>query len=122
METVNNLEIEQLLKNLESFIDEKMGSEITVLDVSGSTTLTSYILVTTATSQTHANSLSKHVVDFFLDNDYGKWLQTRKPSINNPWILIDAGDIVVHVFLQETREFYNIEKIYYHGNKIDSDS
>jgi len=118
METVQNKDIETILEDLVKFIDEKMGNNNVVLDVSQATTLTSYVVVTTATSQSHAGSLGKSVIDFFLEHGHAKWLHTRNPDLKNPWVLVDAGDIVVHIFLEDTREFYNIEKVYFQGDKI----
>jgi len=98
-------------------IEDKKGENIVVIDVSQITTIANYIVIITATSMVHANSLSRYIIDFFSEHNKNG-LYTKKEEKDNPWILIDTSDIIVHIFQKETREYYNLEKIYFKGRMI----
>ncbi len=98
-------------------IDSKKGENISVIDISQISVIANYIIIVTATSNVHSNSLAKYVVNFFNELPK-KQLFTKNPAYNNPWILIDATDIIVHIFQRESREYYNLEKIYFKGKLL----
>jgi ribosome-associated protein len=110
--------MEEIIKELITLIEEKQGNDLTVIDIEELTPYASYIFIVTTTSNVHARSLSKYITDFFSQKNLTKYLNKRSLESDNPWILIDGGDIVVHLFLKETREFYNLEKLYFNGKVI----
>jgi ribosome-associated protein len=117
-ETLTESKLDKAIKDLTELIDSKKGENITIMDVESITAIAKYIVIVTANSLVHSNSLTKHIIDFFDSNGLSDYLVSRRTGNNNPWVLIDASGIVVHVFLPETREFYNLEKLYFKGRLV----
>ena len=110
--------MESIVKQLIELLESKKAENIIAIDVTGLTSIADYIIVASANSNTHASSLGKYTVDFFLESDNKDFLYKKNVELNNPWILIDAKDIVVHIFMPPEREFYSIEKLYSKGKII----
>lgn len=73
---------------------------------------TDALLIATGTSTTHVQAIADRVVEYL--GKSGNVIDSVEGSPNNQWVIIDAGDVVVHVFLEEVRALYNIEKLYLH--------
>jgi ribosome-associated protein len=99
-------------------IDEKKGEDIKVIDVSEITSIAKYIVIVTTMTNVHSNSLAKYVLEYF-ETKAPYMLLTKNPTYNNPWVLIDGADIIVHILLPEARNFYSLEKLYFKGKIID---
>lgn len=110
--------MEKMITKLIEMLNSKEAENLIAIDVSGITTTAKYIFIMSANSQVHANSLSEHIKQFLIDNDYAKYMMSKSLKLNNPWILIDASDFIFHVFQREEREFYNLEKLYYRGTVL----
>ena len=65
--------------------------------------------------------MTKNLIDYLIDNGYRDYLLSKNIPTNNPWILIDASDIIIHIFEKEVRDFYNLEKLYTRGKVIISE-
>ncbi len=107
-------EISIIVDNVIELLDDKKGIDIKVINVEEIIPITSYIIIVTANSTVHARSLAGNVLSFFKDSKLGTMINNR-PDLNNPWILIDAKDILINIFLQETREYYSLDKLYFKG-------
>jgi ribosome-associated protein len=68
------------------------------------------MVIASGRSQRHVSALSDHVVRILKDKGYGRCDVEGMPSCD--WVLIDAGDVIVHIFRPEVREFYNLEKMW----------
>jgi ribosome-associated protein len=80
------------------------------LDITGKTTIADFMVVTSGRSQRHVGSIADRVVDAL---DRAGVPDARVEGIPHcDWVLIDAGDVVVHVFRPEVRAFYNLEKMW----------
>lgn len=110
-----------LINGLAQLIREKQGEHLTIIDISEITTATHYSVILTVNSKVHAQSITKSLIDYLMANGYKEYLLSKNISTNNPWILIDASDIIVHIFEKEAREFYNLEKLYTRGKVIISE-
>ena len=106
-----------MLTLLIELIDSKKGEDIIAIDVEEITSIAQYIVIVTANSLVHSNSLAKNILDFLDENGFHN-LYKRKPDLNNPWILIDTSDIVVNIFLPDLREFYSLEKLFFKGKIV----
>lgn len=110
--------MKQTLKQIVEALEERKGIDITVLHVEGETTLAEYFIFCTASSTTQVGSLAENV-EFKLkteNNVIPHHIEGKKAS---GWILLDYGSILIHVFLEETRSFYNMEKLWENSKQID---
>ncbi len=111
------MKTKKILKLVTKLADEKKGENITILDVQGISTLTDYFIIISATSIPHLRSLAKEIA-FKLKKD-AKLLPLFPYNVNDDkWILIDYSDFIVHIFLPEVREFYNLENLWYEAKRI----
>lgn len=110
-------DLKKILDDLIELIQSRKGEDLLVVDVNEITSIADYIVIVTANSTVHANSLATYVMEFFEEKGL-KNLYKRRPDLKNPWILIDSGEVIVNVFMREEREFYNLEKLYFKGKII----
>lgn len=91
-------------------LDDLKAQNVVNLDVTELTSITSNMIIATGTSSTHIKGIANHLISKLKDvlNEPIK-LEGLK---ENEWILIDAGDVVVHVMSQEARNFYQLEKLW----------
>lgn len=98
-------------------MDEKMGKEITVLHTTDVTVLADYFVLCTASSTTHVKTLSDAVEHVL--TEAGEPPRRREGERASGWVLIDFGCVVVHIFMEEAREFYDLERLWADAQKID---
>lgn len=91
-------------------LDEKRGIRVTLLEVSEVTTLAEYFLICTGTSNTHVNTLCDAVEEAV--EACGEPLLHREGHRGGTWVLMDFGSLVCHVFTDETRNFYDLERLW----------
>ena len=112
--TVNNV----LIKILER-IDDKLGMSTIVLDLEGISTLCDYFVITSTSSSLQAKAIADEIQKQLEKEDV--YILHKEGYDTARWILLDYGDIVVHIFHKEDREFYNIEGIWKDARIIDID-
>ena len=100
-------------------LQDKKAQDIVELDLSDiKMSLFDRFIICTATSNTHAEALYDNVLRTIKQNL--NVLPTNREGINNSqWVLIDYFDILVHIFLQESREFYNIEGLWVDAKRME---
>jgi len=91
-------------------LDEKKGMNIKLLKIDKVSSLADYFLICTGTSNTHVRTLCDYA-EFVLE-ELGEPMLGREGHRGNSWELLDYGTIVVHVFTEEAREFYNLERLW----------
>ena len=91
-------------------IDDLKGREMVCLKVSGITTITDYMIVVTGTSTRHVKSLSEGVVK--KAKDEGLAVVGVEGQRQADWILVDLGDVIVHVMIDEARKSYDLESLW----------
>ncbi|MCH4886671.1 ribosome silencing factor [Acidaminobacter sp. JC074] len=91
-------------------LDDKKAHDIKVLDVKGITSVADYFVIATGTSTKHASSLAESVEEAL--GEIGLNVSHKEGYRTGEWILLDYLDVVVHVFTNETREFYKLEKMW----------
>lgn len=99
----------QLCKDIVRFLDDKKAEDIKVIKTSEHTIISDYFVIAGGTSNTHVKALADEV-------EYQLGLKGIEPSHiegrATGWILLDYGEVIVHVFTKESREFYNLERLW----------
>ena len=90
-------------------LEDLKGLDIKVIPVGKLTSITDYMIVCTGTSNRHVKALANNVIKDVKTNS-GKAKSEGEES--GEWILIDAGDVVAHIMLPQTRDFYNLEGLW----------
>ncbi|MCR5074621.1 MAG: ribosome silencing factor [Ruminococcus sp.] len=98
-------------------LDSKRGEDIQALRIADLTILADYFVIVNGTSNTHARTLADEV-EFQLSQK-GIEPERREADTGNTWIILDYGDIIVHVFYKETRGFYKLEGLWADGEQVD---
>ncbi len=92
-------------------LDDRKGLGIKLLQVTDITSLADYFLICTGTSSTHVKTLCDSVEQLISD-ELGEKLLHREGHRGGTWVLLDFGSLVVHVFTNETRQFYDLERLW----------
>ncbi len=98
-------------------LDGKKGQEIRVMEVTELTTLADYFVICTGSSNTQINALCDAVEEAL--ESAGEKPIHREGHRGGIWVLLDYGCIVVHVFNNEAREFYSLERLWSDGTPVD---
>ena len=98
-------------------LSDKKAKDIKMLRTYDVTTLADYFIIATATSSTHLKTLSDEVEKQL--KECGENLLRREGHRTGEWILLDYGCVIVHLFMQEAREFYTLERIWSDAEDVD---
>ena len=98
-------------------LDAKKGLNIKLLKIDRVSSLADYFLICTGTSSTHVKTLCDYA-EFTLEQ-LGEPMLGREGHRGNSWELLDFGSIVVHVFTEEAREFYSLERLWADAETVD---
>ena len=100
----------KICSNIISILSKNKGSKITKIDLKGKTSIADFMIICSGTSSRHIIALSN-----YLSKDLKK-IELKTFNIEGTqggdWILVDAGDVIVHLFRNEVREYYNLEKMW----------
>lgn len=91
-------------------IDDIKGFDITVMDVTALTSMTSYMIVASANSSRQAKSIADNVRAKLKEKGYS--IRGTEGEASGDWVLVDLDDIVVHVMVPATRAYYNLEQLW----------
>lgn len=91
-------------------LDDAKAEETVSVDITGKSSLADHMIVTSGRSQRHVGAVADQVISALRDNGFGKPRVEGLPHCD--WVLVDTGDVIVHIFRPEVREFYNIEKMW----------
>jgi len=99
-----------MLKLVEQSLDDDKAENVVVIDLAGKTEIADYLVIANGTSQRQVSAMADHLQRKLKASGLKGIAIEGQPQCD--WVLIDAGDIVVHLFKPEVRDFYNIEKIW----------
>ena len=91
-------------------LDDDQALDVITIDLQGLSPLADAIVIASGRSARHVSAISDHLLRALKDGGHGKAQVEGLPQAD--WVLIDAGDVIVHLFRPEVRAFYNIEKIW----------
>ncbi|GAF35989.1 ribosome silencing factor [Lentilactobacillus farraginis] len=100
--------------------DSKRAHDIVVLDMQKVSLMADYFIIADANSNRQVKAIADEVIDQVEANEVHVYSVSGKETAN--WILIDLGDVVVHVFQKDTRDFYNLEKLWSEAPLVNIDS
>ena len=105
-----DLNIKALERLILDRLDDDKAQDIVHIDLTDKSSVADSLIVASGRSHRHVGALADHVLRALKDHGLGKARVEGLPHCD--WVLIDAGDVVVHLFRPEVRSFYNIEKIW----------
>ena len=100
------------------YADDKKASDIKLLCISELTTIADYFVICHANSSTQMNAIFGEIEEKLRKED-GINLLNPEARSSTGWLLMDYGDVIVHIFNAETREFYGIEKLWADAQNVD---
>jgi ribosome-associated protein len=113
------METTDLLNLIVNTLEDNKAEEIITLDVHELTSVTDWMVICSATSKRHAKALS----DYIITQIKAQGLQPLgvEGETQSEWLLVDLGDIVIHIMLPEVRKFYSLEKLWNETLKVRED-
>lgn len=108
-------DIVDIVKNCSKILDEKKAEEISMLDLTNVNTYLDYFIICNGNSRMHCRALAKDIEKYFSKTP----LELKfHPDTDSEWIIMDYGDVIVHIFTQEMREYYDLDKLWADAKKI----
>ncbi|MFC3033776.1 ribosome silencing factor [Pseudoalteromonas fenneropenaei] len=104
------MESQQLLDFAFDKVDDMKAKDIVQLDVRGKSSVTDFLLICTGTSKRHVQSIADHVAKEA--RHAGETPLGQEGQDVGEWVLVDLGDVVVHVMQDQTRQLYELEKLW----------
>ncbi len=108
--SAQTLDAEALTAIILARLDDDKAEDVLAIDLKGSSPLADTIVIASGRSQRHVAALADHLLRALKDAGLGRAQVEGLPHAD--WVLIDAGDVIVHLFRPEVRAFYQIEKIW----------
>lgn len=106
----------ELAKKAAELLDNKKAMRLNVIKVEDISSLADYFVIASGTSNTHVRSLSDELEEKLKEEGVAP---TRIEGYrSNSWILLDYSSVVVHVFTQEARDFYDLDRLWADGEKV----
>ncbi len=91
-------------------LDDDKAQDVVFIDLKGKSAVADGLIVASGRSHRHVGAMADHLLRALKDEGYGKVRVEGMPHCD--WVLIDTGDVIIHLFRPEVRSFYNIEKIW----------
>ena len=110
---------EAILKQVHLALDEMKAKDVVEIDVRGKTSIADYLVVVSGTSTRHVKSVADEVVKF--SKKCGVMPLGVEGEREAEWVLVDLGDVIVHVMLPRVREFYALERLWTVGDQPPED-
>ena len=97
-------------------LSDKKGEDVKIIDITGISVLADYFIIANGNSDSQVNALVDNVEEELHKAGYP--LRQREGQASGSWVLLDFGDIIIHVFDKENRLFYDLERIWKDGKDI----
>ena len=91
-------------------LDDAKAEHTVAIDMTGKSPITDHMVITSGRSHRHVGAVADQLTRALKENGFGNAKVEGVPSCD--WVLVDAGDVVVHIFRPEVRDFYNLEKMW----------
>ena len=107
----------QEAKAIAKILDARKGEKVRVIKIADISSLADYMVIATGTSSTHVKSLADYV-EYEMDQQ-GVSVSHIEGHRSDTWILLDYVDVIVHVFNEESRQYYDLDRLWEDGEDID---
>ena len=91
-------------------LDAAKAEDVVTIDLRGKTSIGDHMVLASGRSQRHVGAVADQLIKTLKDEGYGRARVEGQPHCD--WVLIDTGDVIVHIFRPEVRAFYNLEKMW----------
>lgn len=109
-------QLKEMVKIAYHALSDKKGEDIKIIDITGISVLADYFIIANGNSDSQVNALVDNVEEEL--HKAGYTLRQREGQASGSWVLLDFGDIIVHVFDKENRLFYDLERIWKDGKDV----
>lgn len=106
---------EKMKDKILEILEDKKARDISIINIRKISTLADYFIICNGTSTTHIRTLADEIEEKMALSGFN--LLGKEGYSSSRWILLDYGDVVVHIFNQEERKFYNLERLWYDGEQ-----
>lgn len=114
---MENVTSEKLSSVIARVLDDKLGKDISILNISNVSVLADFFVICSADTATQVRALTSYVKEKVKDL-FERLPNGQENDLKNRWNLLDYGDVVVHILHREERETYAIEKFWNHAFKV----
>ncbi|MFN3743371.1 MAG: ribosome silencing factor [Hyphomicrobiaceae bacterium] len=99
-----------LVDRIVHWLDDAKAEDVAVIDLKGKTSIGDFMIIATGRSDRHVNAVAEQILQALRDEGLARVRVEGQPQCD--WVLIDTGDIIIHIFQPEIRAFYNLEKMW----------
>ena len=107
----------ELVKLACEALEEKKAQDVTVLDISGVSVIADYFIIASADNERQVGALCDGVDEVLFKAGYER--RSMEGYSTKTWILMDYNDVIIHIFNREDRRFYDLERIWRDGKRVD---
>jgi len=107
----------ELIKNTALEIEEHKAKDVVAIDLKEQNSWTDYFIIATVSSQGHMKGLLRNLRGFLNENNI-EFKNKYKNIDDYSWLFIDCGFMVIHLMDEETRQFYDLEKLWFNGKTV----
>jgi len=101
---------EKIVELVVDALEDMKAVDIKTIDVKGQSNVTDFMIIASGTSRRHVKAAAENVLMKLKEN--GQQPKGTEGSDAAEWVLVDVGDVVVHVMMPDTRDFYDLEKLW----------
>lgn len=102
--------VAQMLDLIQNSLDDDKAEDIVTIDLAGKTSMADYMIVASGRSSRQVGAITQKLIERLKHADFGT------PKVDGTqtgdWVVVDTGDVIVHIFRPEVRDFYKIEKLW----------
>ena len=95
---------------MQTSLDDDKAQDIVTIDIGGKSSIADFMVIASGRSQRQVGAMADHLMRRLKDAGYGTAKVEGLPQCD--WVLVDAGDVIVHIFRPEVRDFYKLEKMW----------
>lgn len=111
---------DQILRTVLASLEDSKAEDSVSIDIHGKSALADHMVVASGRSHRHVSAVADHLLRALKAQGFGA---PRVEGLSSAdWVLIDAGDVIVHIFRPEVREFYALEKMWAEDNMAETDT